>query len=337
MIGLICKKPGEFVYRNLDNPVPKKSDVLIKIERIGVCGTDIHAFEGTQPYFEYPRIFGHEISGYVVDPRDNSEIQTGDKVTIIPYFNCGQCIACRAQKTNCCVHMKVCGVHMDGGMVEYLSIPARYIIKNNMLSFDQLALIEPQAIAAHGIRRAEVKKDDFVLVIGAGPIGLGAMEFARLKGGRVIAMDINESRLSFCKDNLHIDHVIKAGAADIVGQLSQITNGDMPAVVIDATGNLNAINNAFQYMAHGGKYVLIGLQSGDISFSHPEFHKREGTLMSSRNATKEDFEYVIQAVTLGDVNPLAYVTHRVKFMDVKDRFNNLIKSENLIKLLIEMN
>jgi threonine dehydrogenase-like Zn-dependent dehydrogenase len=174
-------------------------------------------------------------------------------------------------------------------------------------------------------------------VIGAGPIGLGTMEFARIAGGIVIAMDIDNSRLQFCKDKLNISHTINAKDPDVLGQLMAITDDDMPTIVIDATGNLNAINNAFQYMAHGGKYVLVGLQKGNISFSHPEFHKREATLMSSRNATREDFIQVIQSMKNRDIIPATYVTHRLKFNEVKDRFHELSDPSNkTIKAIIEM-
>ena len=205
-------------------------------------------------------------------------------------------------------------------MVEYLSVPSRSLIHGQGLSFDELALIEPLAIGAHGIRRAAVAAGEFVLVIGAGPIGLGTMAFARIAGAQVIALDMNPARLQFCQQKLGVEHVIDAGAADVSEQLARITQGDMPTVVIDATGNQKAINNAFQYLAHGGRYVLIGLQKGDIHFSHPEFHKREATLMSSRNATRADFEHVVAAMKQGLVDPTTYITHRVAFDLVKTEF-----------------
>src|SRR5690606_20117740 len=152
------------------------------------------------------------------------------------------------------------------------------LIHGQGLRDDELALVEPLAIGAHGIRRAAVQPGEFVLVIGAGPIGLGTMEFARIAGATVIAMDVNEQRLQFCKDKLRVGHIINALAPDVTEQLKKITTGDMPTVVIDCTGNVKAINNAFQYMAHGARFVLIGLQKNEIIFSHPEFHKREATL-----------------------------------------------------------
>jgi threonine dehydrogenase-like Zn-dependent dehydrogenase len=223
-------------------------------------------------------------------------------------------------------------------MAVYLSVPSYALVHGDGLSFDELALVEPLAIGAHGVRRADIQQGEFVLIIGAGPIGLGAMEFARIAGGKVIALDINDDRLKFCKEKLKVEHTINALSADVTEELKEITNGDMPTVVIDATGSLEAINNAFQYTAHGARYVLIGLQRGGVTFSHPEFHKREGTLMSSRNATRADFELVIDSMKRGLVDPLTYITHRVQFDDVANEFAGWLKPENgVIKAMVEMN
>lgn len=334
---LECSKPGIFAYKQSKQLILQKNHAIIKIKRIGICGTDLHAFEGTQPFFNYPRILGHELAGELIDIDNALGFVKGEPVTFIPYFNCGECIACRSEKPNCCTSIKVFGVHIDGGMAEYVSVPSYSLLHGNDLSFDELALVEPLAIGAHGIRRAGVKPGEFVLVIGAGPIGLGTMEFARIAGGKVIALDFKENRLSFCKEKLNVHYTINAASEDVLERLNEITNGDMPTVVIDATGNQKAINNAFQYMAHGARFVLIGLQKGEISFSHPEFHKREATLMSSRNATIEDFEHVIQCIKNKEVNPTNYITHRVGFDDVKDEFKNWLNPENgVIKVMIAL-
>ena len=280
---------------------------------------------------------GHELAGELVEFDDAPGFKVGETVSFIPYFNCGSCIACRTGKPNCCINLKVCGVHVDGGMTEYLSVPSYSLLHGGGLSLDELSLMEPLAIGAHGVRRACVTEEEYILVIGAGPIGLGTMEFARIAGGNVIALDVNEKRLQFCKNNLNIKHCINALAPDVVQQLMEITNGDMPSVVIDATGNLKAINNAFQYMAHGARYVLIGLQKGEISFNHPEFHKREGTLMSSRNATRQDFEHVRQALKSGQVKPTTYITHRVAFNEVSNNFESWLNPANgVIKATVEL-
>ena len=336
MRALICTTPGEFEYRDISQPLTVEGNTLLKIKRIGICGTDLHAFEGTQPFFNYPRILGHELAADIVET-DDPDFKKGEAVTFIPYFNCGHCIACRMGKPNCCTGIAVSGVHTDGGMVDYLSVPTYSLVHGSGLSYEELALVEPLAIGAHGVRRAGVTRDERVLVVGAGPIGLGTMEFARIAGGSVIAMDINDDRLRFCKEKLQVGDTVNPAKEDALEKLKAITGGDMPTVVIDATGSLKAINNAFQYLAHGGRYVLVGLQKGDINFSHPEFHKREATLMSSRNATRADFEHVIASMKNGFVNPTNYITHRVQFGQVKDEFAGWLNPANgVIKAMVEM-
>ena len=337
MKALVCTEPGNFEYKLIERPPLNEGRAIIRIRRVGICGTDLHAFEGTQPYFSYPRILGHELAGELAEFDNAPGFEIGEIVSFIPYFNCGDCVACRKDKPNCCVNLKVCGVHIDGGLVEYLSVPSSSLVHGEHLGFDELALVEPLAIGAHSVRRAKILKDEFALVIGAGPIGLGAMEFARIAGAKVIALDINEQRLEFCKRRLNCSHAINALITDVVQQLMEITNGDMPTVVIDATGNLKAINNGFQYMAHGGRYVLVGLQKGDISFNHPEFHKREGTLMSSRNATRQDFERVISCIKNGETEPRHFITHRVQFDEVKNEFKGwLDPAKGVIKATVEL-
>lgn len=324
----MCIEPRQFAYKQIEKPALTAGNAIVRIRRIGICGTDLHAFEGTQPYFSYPRILGHELAGELVEADGAPDFTPGEAVTFIPYFNCGYCIACRSGKPNCCVRIQVSGVHIDGGMVEYLSVPSYSLVHGDGLSYDELALVEPLAIGAHGVRRADVQPGENVLVVGAGPIGLGTMEFARIAGANVIALDINESRLAFCKNRLGVSHTVNALSPDVAEQLSAITNGDMPTVVIDATGSLRAINTAFAYMAHGGRYVLVGLQKGDISFSHPEFHKREATLMSSRNATRVDFEHVIGSMKKGLVDPTTYITHRVSFDQIQSEFESWLDPAN---------
>ncbi|MEP7268092.1 MAG: zinc-binding alcohol dehydrogenase family protein [Saprospiraceae bacterium] len=335
MKAISCIKPGLLQYVSLPEPTLKDGHSLVKINRIGICGTDIHAYKGNQPYFTYPRILGHELSGTILEA-SNPNFSIGDQVTIIPYLNCGKCIACRSSKPNCCTHLKVMGVHVDGGMLEVIAAPHSSLLIENELSFEELALIEPLAIGAHGIGRADIKPNEWVLILGAGPIGLGLMNLAKISGARVIALDTNDYRLKQAQSIAHVDHVIPP-SVNTFEELKELTDGDMPTIIIDATGNLQAINNAFQYLAHGGKYILVGLQKEFISFSHPAFHKREATLMSSRNATRADFEYVIKCIKSGLISPLQYITHRVSFENMVSDFESLIDIKNgMIKGLIEL-
>lgn len=337
MKTLVCTRPGLFEYKTGVKPQAAPDQSIIKIKKIGVCGTDLHAFEGTQPFFEYPRILGHELAGELVSIDNAPGFQVGEAVTFVPYFSCGECIACRNGKPNCCSKIKVSGVHQDGGMVEYLSVPSSSLIHGQGLTFDELALVEPLSIGAHGIRRAGIVPGEFVLVAGVGPIGLAALLFAREAGAKIIALDVDKNRLQFCKDTLRVDHTVNALDKNIMEQLMDMTGGDMPAVVIDASGNLNAINNGFKYIAHGGRYVLIGLQKDDIHFSHPEFHKREATLMSSRNATRDDFEYVIEQIKSKQIDPKDFITTHVLFENVKAEFGRWLSPDaGVIKAMIEI-
>ena len=323
MKALVCTTPRQFDYINTEIPAPAEGETLLKIERIGICGTDLHAFEGTQPYFNYPRILGHELAATILETKAVG-FTAGDKVTIIPYMHCGNCTACNSGKNNCCVNMRVFGVHIDGGMREFVTVPNHTLLKSEGLSIDELALVEPLAIGAHAVKRAAVTKGEFVLVIGAGPIGLGIAQFAGIAGAQVIVVDVNDDRLQFCSTHAGVEHTINPLKQDVMEALKLITSNNMPTVVIDATGNLDAINNAFVYLAHGGRYVLVGLQKEQICFSHPEFHKREATLMSSRNANVSDFEHVMESIKNGLVQPANYITHKVAFDEVATQFESLL-------------
>jgi 2-desacetyl-2-hydroxyethyl bacteriochlorophyllide A dehydrogenase len=337
MRALICNEPRKIEERQIKKPESEQGCAIIKITRIGICGTDLHAFEGTQPYFSYPRILGHELAGEIVEISGTDEFKKGELVTFIPYLNCGNCIMCAQGKTNCCINIKVFGVHIDGGMTEYLSVPSRLLLKVKGISPDAVALIEPLAIAAHAIRRGEVTMKDNVIIAGVGPIGVGIAQFAKMKGANVIVVDVNEDRLAFSREQLGIEKTVNASQVDAIARINEMTNGDMASVVFDATGNLQALQQGFKYMGHGSKYVLVGLQLKDISFSHPEFHKREGTLMSSRNATRDDFENVIDAITSGKIDPLNMVTHHTRFENVKEQFPQWLDPKNkVIKVLVEL-
>jgi 2-desacetyl-2-hydroxyethyl bacteriochlorophyllide A dehydrogenase len=332
---LTCLKPGEFAYSNGPIPEIKKGFALIMVQRIGICGTDLHAFEGTQPFFNYPRVLGHELAGEIVEIETQADYRIGDQVSIIPYFSCGTCFACSQGKTNCCSTLNVFGVHSDGGMAEFILIPIQALFKSISLDLDSLALLEPLAIGAHGIKRAQIKPNEFVLIVGAGPIGLGAAAMASLAGAQVIIQDVNQNRLDFAMENLKISYCINPPKEDAFLALKEITHGNMPRFVIDATGNKKAMEHSFQYISHGGTYVLIGLQLAEISFSHPEFHKREATLMSSRNATREDFQWVADSIEKKLIDPNLFISHRINFEDLASQFPDLINpSMGVIKAMV---
>jgi 2-desacetyl-2-hydroxyethyl bacteriochlorophyllide A dehydrogenase len=317
---LTCTQPGLLEFSTSAEPTPLAGKAIIRIRRVGICGTDLHGFEGTQPFFNYPRILGHELSGELVDAGGAEGYSVGDLVSLIPYYSCGHCHACRLGKLNCCASISVCGVHEDGGMREYFQVPAANLLPGFGLDADRLALTEPLAVAAHGVRRAEVWPGETVLVIGAGPIGIGLAWFSALAGARVVVSERHPGRLAFARKIIDGAVFLDPSEVDLKSVLADLTEGGMPDLVFDATGNRNAIEAAFPLMAHGGRYVLVGLQRDAISFSHPEFHKREATLMSSRNATRQDFDKVTNMVRSGHIDPLRMVTDRVDFSDVPTIF-----------------
>jgi 2-desacetyl-2-hydroxyethyl bacteriochlorophyllide A dehydrogenase len=336
MKAIVCEKPNHFKIIETEKPVLRGGEALITIKRIGICGTDIHAYKGNQPFFTYPRILGHELSGIIEDVKENdSGLRKGDQVAIVPYMYCGKCIACRTGKTNCCTEMNVIGVHRDGGMCETLVVPVTHLIKTDGISLDEAAMLEPMSIGAHAVRRSSIKKGDQVVVVGAGPIGLGVMAFAKYRGAYVIAMDTNDERLAFCRSFANVDEIVNA-KNDPIQQLLELTHEDLPSTVFDATGNKQSMNQAFQYVAHGGTLVYVGLVKGDITFHDPDFHKKELTLMGSRNATKEDFSNVMEAVKSSRIVLESLITHRCSFNEMAEKFDSwLLPESNVIKAMVE--
>jgi 2-desacetyl-2-hydroxyethyl bacteriochlorophyllide A dehydrogenase len=337
MKSIVCEQPERLIVQEVPEPSYKQGEALIRIRRIGICGTDLHAYKGNQPFFSYPRVLGHELAGIIERVGENSAgLRQGDQVSVIPYLECGHCIACRNNKTNCCTELRVLGVHIDGGMREVISVPVDHVIKTEGLTLDQTAIVEPLSIGAHALSRSGLKEGETALVIGAGPIGLGVMALAKQRGAQVIAMDINDERLAFCRTWTKADHTVNA-LRTAKEELLAITNGDLPTVVFDATGNIRSMTDSFQWVAHGGKLIFVGLVKADISFHDPEFHKREVTLLSSRNATREDFVSVIEAIRSGAINVDGYITHRVDFAQMVESFDQWLKVEsNVIKAMVEV-
>lgn len=234
-------------------------------------------------------------------------------------------MACRRGKTNCCANLKVLGVHVDGGMREQLIIPTSHLHKSAALSFDQLALAEMLCIGMHALDRASLSPDDTLLVVGAGPIGLSVIEFARLAGVPVAVMDINEKRLDYCRNTLKIAHCLGA-SPDPAPQLRDCFQGELPTVVMDCTGNPQSMTNAFHYVAPGGKLVFVGLFTGEVTFDDPSFHRNEMTLLSTRNATRHDFKRVLRLMKSGIIDVDRWVTHRIPYTGLAAQLPAWIKS-----------
>lgn len=336
MRALQCVKPGKLALIDRPPPTPGPGEVTLRIRRAGVCGTDLHIFQGSHPYLAYPRVIGHELAGEVIEAGPGCALSIGQSVYVIPYLSCGTCVACRRGKTNCCEHIAVLGVHIDGGMAEFICVPERNVAPADGLSLEQAALVEFLAIGAHAIRRADVKKGDRVLVVGAGPIGAACIIFARLRGASVAAVDMRRDRLDFSRAALGVDHALVADST-LRDTMAQATDGDFFDIVIDATGHAQSMMASFNYVAHGGTYVLVGVVRDSIVFEDPEFHKRETTLLASRNATPRDFDEVCRAIRQRLIPVDALITHRAKIDEAPESFPLWIApATGVMKAMIEI-
>jgi 2-desacetyl-2-hydroxyethyl bacteriochlorophyllide A dehydrogenase len=323
MKTIILERPGSFTLEETRVPeIIGENEALVRVHRVGICGTDLHAFEGTQPFLSYPRILGHELAVEIMALGKTTvatDLTAGEIVAVNPYLNCGSCIACRRGKPNACVRLQVLGVHRDGGMREYIVVPVQKLHRAPGLVPDAIAMVEMFSIGAHAVRRSNLQAGEVALVIGAGPIGLGTMQFAQLRGAQVIAMDINSARLAFCRDTVGIPNIINA-LDHPQEALKQLLGDDLPTTVFDATGNTGSMRAAFQYVAHGGQLVYVGLTRDDITFNDPYFHSHEMTLYASRNATDEDFATVINVLATGAIPIEKWITHRATPQSIINEF-----------------
>ncbi|CAN7338351.1 zinc-binding alcohol dehydrogenase family protein [Mesorhizobium amorphae] len=337
MKAVVCRAPGDLVLEDRPAPgAPPPGWALVAVSHVGICGTDYHIFEGKHPFLAYPRIMGHEVSGTVVDKGDGVTLNVGEAVIINPYLACGKCIACRHDKPNCCVKIEVLGVHRDGAMCEQILVPVQNLYPANGLSLADAAAVEFLAIGAHAVRRARADPGARTLVIGAGPIGLGTALFARIAGLDVSLLDMSSERLGFAESELGFATLdgSRATAADLV---RGATGGEGFDVVFDATGNTQSVQSAFAHVAHGGTLVLVSVVKDDIVFSDPEFHKREMTLVGSRNALGADFDHVAASIRNGAVPLAKLVTHRTTLGQAPlDLARWAHQKSGLIKAVIEV-
>ena len=333
-------EPKSFVL--LDVPEPKEpgpGEALIRTSRMGICGTDVSCYLGKFPFFDYPRIPGHELGVEVlaVGP-EVSNVKVGDHCSVEPYLNCGACHACFKGQGNCCENLKVFGVMMDGGLCERSIIRADKLHPSEELSFDQLALVETLAIGCHASDRGNPKGGEHALVIGAGPIGLATLEFNRLTQTTLSVMDMSEERLEFCRANYGIENLIHfKGDGSEMQRMLEITNGTLFDLVTDATGNPHSMSGALDFVAHTGRLVYVGITTQEISFKHPALHRKEIDLLASRNALPSDFPRIIKLIEDGVIDTDPWITHHLKFEEVGDRFEEIIRPENgTLKAIIEV-
>ncbi|MCF6314252.1 MAG: zinc-binding alcohol dehydrogenase family protein [Verrucomicrobiales bacterium] len=334
---IVLSEPECFVESQGLLPVAEQGQALIRVRSIGVCGTDIHAYYGRQPFFEYPRILGHELGGEVVDTGGCDALKVGDRCCVEPYMNRPSSQASRRGKSNCCEDLQCLGVHRDGGMRSLIQVPVNKIHVSANLQMDQLALVEMLCIGAHAVDRGRVERGEYVLVIGAGPIGLSVVQFLQAQGAEVVVMDVDARRLAFCEEVLGVKKVVLAKAGqDEASLIRDGGGGDLPTVIFDATGNAASMMSNFERIAHGGRIVLVGLCLGNLSFDDPNFHRREISLLSSRNATAADFERVISMIGSGLIDTDPWITHRMRLSEVPQKFRSVIEDASLRKAMIEV-
>ena len=331
MKALCLKEPFKIELIEKPEVELEKGEVLIKVSSVAICGSDIHAYAGKQAIFDYPRVIGHEICGVVRDVCEiEKDFEIEDKVIVMPYANCGTCIACRKGKPGCCRDLKVMGVHVDGGVAEYIAVPEKYVLKVNAnMNIIDACLVEPFAISAHAVHNAKVQQGENVLIIGIGPIGMGAAEIAQTYGATVFVSDVSEARRIFAKEVLGYEHVLNPLDESYGEELSRLTNGDMPDTIIDATGNGTSMSNVFQYLSAGGKVVYVGISPTPLNINHVEFHKRQTELYGSRAATQFDFEYVIECIENGKIHPKKFATDVIDFDgNVESEFKRLMDKKS---------
>lgn len=321
MLEIVLESPGKFARREAAEPVAAADCALVRIHRVGICGTDLHAFKGRQPFFSYPRVLGHELGVEVLSAPAGSGIQAGDRCAVEPYINCQQCRSCLAGHFNCCERLQVLGVHTDGGMRPYLSIPARLLHKSTQLSLDQLALVETLGIGAHAVQRSGIGAGQRALIIGAGPIGLAVLQFVQAAGATAVVRELSAQRRAF---------VERLGAATQEGP-----DGELFATVFDATGSTRSMEASFDSVNFNGRLIFVGLVTDRISFDDTLFHRREMTLYASRNSCG-DFPRIIGMIESGAIDTTPWITDRLRLTDVVEEFPTLYAREAMVKAMIEV-
>jgi threonine dehydrogenase-like Zn-dependent dehydrogenase len=337
VLEVVLSEPGRFARREVRPAEAGDRLAHVRVHRVGVCGTDIHAFHGRQPFLEYPRVLGHELGVEVlaVPPGDHG-LRPGDRCAVEPYLHDPGSPASRRGLTNCCEDLRVLGVHTDGGMRGDLALPVDKLHRSDRLGFDQLAAVEMLCIGAHAVERAGIGQGDFVAVVGLGPIGLSTLAFVPPSAGLVAAVDTRAGRRQFCREQFPGAPAIDPSTGDVAAALRALSGGDLPGVVIDATGNGASMAAACSLAAHGGRVVFVGITGGAIAVPGPTFHRRELTLLASRNAPSRTFRDVVAALESGAVDPRPWVTHRMALADVPEQFGAVTAAPDLVKAVIEV-
>ncbi len=337
MKAVLITEPYKIAVTDIQMPVPKAGEALLKIKYCGICGADAASYTGNQPFTTYPRIPGHEFSAEIVDiPANDRGLKAGDIVTANPYFNCGECYSCKRGFVNCCTDNQTMGVQRDGSFCEYVAMPIERIYHGKGLNAKQLALIEPFSIGYHGLSRAAIKPTDKVLVMGSGPIGLFALISAKLKGAEVYAADVLDGRLEKAKE-FGAAGVINTKKEDLLTATKNITNGNGFDVCVEACGLSVTFLSCIDAVAFAGSIILIGNGKKETTFNHSIILKKELNIYGSRNSYASDFTSLIDSVAAGKVDVLKMVSDIYPMERADEAFKALADNQgNLMKVLIEM-
>lgn len=323
MRQIILEAPGTFRERQGKAPEASAGQALVRVEKVGVCGSDFHAFAGRHPIYTYPRIIGHELSGVVVEaPANDKGIAAGDRCAIEPYLTCGACRACLQGRNNCCEQLRILGIHVDGGMQDFLVVPLALLHKSTKLSLDQLALVETLGIGAHAVERAGVQQGEEALIVGAGPIGIAVAQFASEAGARVHLVEKSEWRRAF---------VERMGYT-----ASPTAEGRQADAVFDATGSAEAMAASLAHVATGGRLIFVGLTRDAVCIDDSLFHRKEITLLATRNSFGL-FPRIIRLIEEGRIDTTHWVTDRLTLSQVTSRFESLPSRKKLIKAIVDVN
>jgi len=338
MQALCLESPREFRLMELPEPEPPgPTEALVRVHRVGICGTDISAYLGKMPFVTYPRILGHELGIEVVAVGSGvTNVKPGDRCAVEPYLNDPTSYASQRGRPNCCERLQVLGVHTDGGMRPYFTMPARKLHPSKELTFDQLALVETLAIGCHAVARSALTAEESCLVIGAGPIGLATLEFVKLTGAKIIVVDLSGKRLDFCRRLMAVENTLRP-SDHFDAELRELCGGHLPDVVIDATGNPQSMSAAFNMIAHGGRLVFVGITTEEVRFRHPIFHRPEGTLLCSRNALPSDFTRIIGLIEAGQIDTRPWITHRTSLAELPAAMPEYLQPDaGIVKAIVTM-
>lgn len=314
-------KGYEMQIINQEVPAIQKDDeVLVKVKRVGICGSDMHIYHGTNPLATYPRVVGHEVAGEVVEVGSTvKSLKVGDHVVVEPINYCGECYACRKGRPNVCEKLSVFGVHEDGGMREFVVLPEKQLhAVDKELSWDEVVLAEPYTIGAQAVWRGNVEKGDTVLIQGCGPIGICILKLAKVAGATVYMTDLNEERLAFAKEN-GADEVINAGKESVKDRILELTSNEGANVVIDAVCLPSTVELSIDVVSPAGSVVVLGFDERPSSLPQLPITKKEITIVGSRLQTNQ-FGKVVGLLNSGKLESGGLITHRFSLDEVKDAF-----------------